>query len=266
MLRSCASLREQQVLAEDDICVAVHVELHERRLLVTATEQQLRHRGAARLAQQAVRLPHGGRVPRRRGTTARNQELRRQLSAQKCDSKFPRQVSVVAVALVDAEQQRVMYKRVRSASICIRIRIRRHSIGEAHQRIRIQIRSFSFSVFTAARNIKAHPEYPSRSFFKFDPACQCLKLFRLRILNRMFSRAACRHDLFLHFGNVWLGQFAKSGQPLLAFRMCSTKSSTSVKKGGRQELRARSRFSATQFKYPFAGIRYQMTTATFKMA
>ena len=163
-------MREQQVLAEDDICVAVHVELHERRLLVTATEQQLRHRGAARLAQQAVRLPHGGRVPRRRGKTARNRELRRQLSAQKCDSKFPRQVSVAAVALVEAEQRRVMYKRVRSASICIRISIRRRSIGAAHRRIRIQIRSFSPSVFTAARNIKAHPEYQSRSFFKFDPA------------------------------------------------------------------------------------------------
>ena len=166
-------VREQQVLAEDDICVAVHVELHERRLLVTATEQQLRHRGAARLAQQAVRLPHGGRVPRqprRRGKTARNRELRRQLSAQKCDSKFPRQVSVAAVGLVEAEQRRVMYKRVRSASICIRISIRRRSIGAAHRRIRIQIRSFSPSVFTAARNIKAHPEYQSRSFFKFDPA------------------------------------------------------------------------------------------------
>ena len=76
-------VRAQPVVAEDDIRVAVHVQLHKRRLLVKAAEQQLLHRGAALLAQRAVRLPHGGRVPRRRCTPARNRELRRQLAAQK---------------------------------------------------------------------------------------------------------------------------------------------------------------------------------------
>ena len=76
-------MRAQPVVAEDDIRVAVHVELHERRLLVEAAEQQLLQRGVARLAQRAVRLPRGGRVPCRRGTPARNRELRYQLAAQK---------------------------------------------------------------------------------------------------------------------------------------------------------------------------------------
>ena len=35
-------VRAQPVVAEDDIRVAVHVELHERRLLVEAAKQQLR--------------------------------------------------------------------------------------------------------------------------------------------------------------------------------------------------------------------------------
>ena len=54
-----------------------------RRLLVEANEQQRRRRRAARLAQRAVRLLHGGRIPRRRGTPARHRELRRKLAARK---------------------------------------------------------------------------------------------------------------------------------------------------------------------------------------
>ena len=71
-----------------------------------------------------------------------------------------RQASGAAVALVEAEPQRVICIRVR---LRIRISIRLCSIGAAHQRIRIQICSFSPSVLAAARNIKARQEYQSRS-------------------------------------------------------------------------------------------------------
>ena len=63
-------MRAQPVVAQDDIRVAVHVEVLEGRLLVKAAAQQLRHRCAARLAQRAVRLPRAGWVPRRWGTPA----------------------------------------------------------------------------------------------------------------------------------------------------------------------------------------------------
>ena len=56
-------VRAQPVVAEDDIRVAVRVELHERRLLVEAAVQPPRRRDAADLAQRAVRWSHGGGCP-----------------------------------------------------------------------------------------------------------------------------------------------------------------------------------------------------------
>ena len=81
----------------------------------------------------------------------------------------------------------------------------------------IHICSFSPSVFTATGNIKAHQEYQSRSIFKFDQ-----ELFRLRILNRM--QHAGTIDICTVIGP--LGQIRTTTGPLLAVRMCSTKSST----------------------------------------
>ena len=57
------------------------------------------------------------------------------------------------------------------------------SIRAAHRRIRIQICSYFPSIFTAARNIKAHQEYQSRSFSKSTRSYPGDS--RLRILNRM---------------------------------------------------------------------------------
>ena len=73
-------MRAQPVVAEDDIRVAVHVELHEPRLLVKAAEQQLCHRGAARLAQRAVRLAAG--IHRHEiGSCAASSRLKKQCDA-----------------------------------------------------------------------------------------------------------------------------------------------------------------------------------------
>ena len=72
----------QPVVSKDQVRVAVHIELHERRLLVEAAEYQLRGHGTAGGALRTVRLPHGGGMPRRRGAAARRRKLRRELRAQ----------------------------------------------------------------------------------------------------------------------------------------------------------------------------------------
>jgi hypothetical protein len=72
----------QPFVAEDQVRVAVHRELHEGRLLVEAAERQPPRHRAARRAHRAVRLLHRG-VPRRCGAAARERELGRELQGQK---------------------------------------------------------------------------------------------------------------------------------------------------------------------------------------
>ena len=70
------------VVAEDEVCVTIHVELHKDSLLIQPPEDQLgRHRAAGR-PRGAIRLPNGLRVARRRRPAACGGELRRQGAAQ----------------------------------------------------------------------------------------------------------------------------------------------------------------------------------------
>ena len=95
----------------------------------------------------------------------------------------PRQASVAAVALVEAEGH------MHTSPQCPYLHP--HQYPPAHAAAAHWHRSGAlahldpdprllFSCFTAARNIKAHQEYKSRPFFKFDQ-----KLSTLRILNHM---------------------------------------------------------------------------------
>ena len=81
--REVEVVRAQLVVAEGDIPVTVHVEIHEGRLLVEAAEQQLHRRCSARLAQRVVRQLHAVTAGRCPATGARHQELLRQRAAQK---------------------------------------------------------------------------------------------------------------------------------------------------------------------------------------
>ena len=114
-------------------------------------------------------------------------------------------------------RQRVISIWISSISNCISILICQLSIGAEHRHILTQISCFSPSVFTAARNIKAHRRV--RVHFQLWVLDQ--KLSGLRISN-----------CILHAGTInfwlWLGWLARStGRPQVAFRM-STKSSTFV--------------------------------------
>ena len=55
----------QVVAAEDDVRVAVHVELHKGRILAEAAVHQQRRRGAPCLTHRAFRLSRGGRLGQR---------------------------------------------------------------------------------------------------------------------------------------------------------------------------------------------------------
>ena len=57
----------QVVAAEDDVRVAVHVELHKGRILAEAAVHQQRRRGAPCLTHRAFRLSRGGRLGQRGG-------------------------------------------------------------------------------------------------------------------------------------------------------------------------------------------------------
>ena len=91
----------------------------------------------------------------------------------------PRQVSVAAVAQVEAEGHQ------HTSPQCPHLHPHQYppaqhrSGASAHSDPDPQLLP---SVFTAARNKRAHQEYQSRCFFKFDQ-----KLSRLRILNRMLQ-------------------------------------------------------------------------------
>ena len=141
-------------------------------------------------------------MPRRRGTTARNRELRRQLSAQNCNSKFPRQVSVAADAGGRVGGGGAAEGHVQTSSQCQHLHPHQYppaqhrSGASAHSDPDSQLLSFCFY---GRQEYQSTPGISKQVLFQIRPG---LKLFtgRLRILNRMFSRAACRHDLFLHCG------------------------------------------------------------------
>ena len=118
---------------------------------------------------------------------------------------------------------KILCIRIRSASICISIRIHRRRIGAAHRGIRIQIRGFSRNLSFFFYGRKQYQSTQTRSDpFSTSTICATEAIHASNFL----SHAACRHDRLLH-------QLAslKSGRLPLAFRMCFTTpsiSSTSV--------------------------------------
>jgi len=72
----------QPVKAEDEVRVAIHVELHEGGVLVKATQNQPGLDRAPRRSGGAVRLPDRGGVLGSRGPAARQRELRGKRTAQ----------------------------------------------------------------------------------------------------------------------------------------------------------------------------------------